>query len=56
MTNRTQLKGVKKQRFNSKTGKRNRFKRKKSVAERKKIKRMLQRMNNRLTQEEVKNE
>ena len=43
MANRIQLKGVKKQRLNSKAGHRNRSKRKTSVAERKKIKRMLAR-------------
>jgi hypothetical protein len=41
MANRKQLKGVKKQRFSSKAGKRCRSKRKKSVAERKRIKRMI---------------
>ena len=44
MANRIQLKGVKKNRHNLAAGRRNRSKRKKSVVERKRIKKMLARM------------
>ena len=44
MARRIQLKGIKKNRHNLAAGRRNRSKRKKSVVERKRIKRMLARM------------
>jgi hypothetical protein len=44
MANRKQLKTVRKQRLNSKAGHRNRAKRKKSVKERKRIKKLLARI------------